>query len=121
MKFKTPAIITAIIALSLTLSDAVNSFAQDPQNTVTNPTGLYEKIQSAILLNVGNITTFILIPVGVLMIIINILLILWSLVAGEKGNVGGRIGGIILGFVLVVIAIAINASRNSLFQTNTVS
>ncbi len=90
--------------------------------TIFNPTQsmaqaqLYTTIENNIFDNIGKITSSILIPIGVLVIIVNIILILWALIAGEKGNVGGRIGGIIAGSALVMIGISINLIKTTIFR-----
>lgn len=80
------------------------------------PKVLYEGIKSTINENIANLTSYVLIPVGVLVMIINILLILWSLISGEKGRVGSRIGAIIVGFVMVAIGSFISANRLTIFN-----
>jgi hypothetical protein len=111
---KTPAIITAALTSATLLSQSITAYAVEP----INPQELYKNVGSVIFNNVGNITSFILIPVGILVMIINIILILWALVAGEKSNVGGRIGAIIGGFCLVILGLAINTNRDIIFKVD---
>jgi hypothetical protein len=88
----------------------------DAQNNPRpNPTGLYDTIRGTILDNVANISSFVLIPIGVLMMVINLILVLWSLISGEKGQIGSRIGAIIAGFILVMIGIGISSQRETIF------
>jgi hypothetical protein len=86
------------------------------QSYAVQPTTLYEGIKETINESIGNLTSFVLIPVGVLVMIINILLILWSLVSGEKGRVGSRIGAIIVGFAMVAIGIFISSNKSNIFN-----
>jgi hypothetical protein len=105
---KLSALSASLITL-LSFSNLIQSFAE-PQ-----PKVLYEGIKDTINENIGNMTSYILVPVGVLVMIINILLILWSLLSGEKGSVGNRIGAIIVGFVMVAIGIFINSNKSLIF------
>jgi hypothetical protein len=110
--FTLPVLLTGIISISTYLSDSIVAIAEDP----INPQTLYDNVGKVITNNVANITSYILIPVGILMMIINIILILWALIAGEKSNVGGRIGAIIAGFSLVILGLTINTNRDKIFS-----
>jgi hypothetical protein len=84
-------------------------------------TALYEEVKNVIFENIANIAVFILAPIGVLMIVINIILILWALIAGEQGKVGSKIAAIMIGFVMVVIGLGIATNKEKIFKTSTVS
>jgi heme A synthase len=97
------------------------------QNTVPEPaqasqtqTALYEQVRSVIFENIANIAVFILAPIGVLMIVINIILILWALIAGEQGKVGSKIAAIMIGFVMVVIGLGIATNKEKIFKTSNI-
>jgi hypothetical protein len=108
--FQNISLLSTISILGITYTPA---FAyQDP----TNPTDLFKIIQKTILDNVTNLSTFILIPIGILVMVINIILILWSLISGEKGKVASKISSIIIGFIMVVIGMAISANKANLFN-----
>ncbi|MGL4758210.1 MAG: hypothetical protein ACRCXZ_02660 [Patescibacteria group bacterium] len=109
MKFNLKAFALGLFATAIAINDKVTSLAQN------NPTQIYEYSKNAIGDAVINITNFILMPIGALMIIINIILIIWSLVSGEKGKIGGRIAGIIFGVVLIVIAVVAATNKDTLF------
>jgi hypothetical protein len=112
------------ILLITTIGLSTNSLAQEAP-TPTAPasqtqTALYEQVRSVIFENIANIAVFILAPIGVLMIVINIILILWALIAGEQGKVGSKIAAIMIGFVMVVIGLGIATNKEKIFKTSNI-
>jgi NADH:ubiquinone oxidoreductase subunit 3 (subunit A) len=104
-----------IIAIILTLT-LFFSAGLETHSFADTKTTLYETAQNTIYDNIKNIASFILIPIGVLMIIINIIIILWALIAGEQGKVGGKVGAIMVGFLLVIVGVGVSNTRNDIFQ-----
>ena len=106
-------ILRSFAAFAILFSTTISSvtFAQSTQ------TVLYQEVQKVIFDNVLNIAIYILVPIGVLMIVINIILILWALIAGEQGKVGAKIAAIMTGFILVVIGVGIATNKDKIFMT----
>ena len=110
--YKIPALLASIITTTTVLNNSIITLAQNGPN---NDIAIFDYTKTVIMNTIQNLTIFILIPIGVLMIVINIILIIWALIAGEKGAVSGKIAGIVIGFLMVIIGIAINANKASIF------
>jgi succinate dehydrogenase/fumarate reductase cytochrome b subunit len=113
------------VLLITTIGLNTNSLAQNNPAPAApssqTQTALYEQVKNVIFENIANIAVFILAPIGVLMIVINIILILWALIAGEQGKVGSKIAAIMIGFIMVVIGLGIATNKEKIFKTSNIN
>jgi hypothetical protein len=101
---------TAIAGLAFlsSLSLTVPVHAQNAQP-------LFEKVRDTLFAIVGLIGAFIVVPVGVLALVVNIVMMIADVMTGNTQRVGGKIAWMIGLVVLVLVGLFLGTSARNIF------
>jgi hypothetical protein len=105
--FKTTTTIAGLAFLSA-ISLNVPVYAQ-------NAEPLFTKVRDTIFAIIGLIGAFIVVPVGVLALVVNIVMMITDVMTGQTHKVGGKIAWIIGLIVLVLVGLFLGQSARNIF------
>jgi hypothetical protein len=80
-----------------------------------NADPLFEKVRDLIFGIVGSIGAFIIVPVGILGLIINIVMMITDVMTGNTQRVGGKIAWMIGLVVLIMVGMFLGTSARNIF------
>lgn len=81
--------------------------------SLANGSGIYEAFRNIIYDNIKKLVSYVLVPIGVLMIVVNLIQIVWSLVASDNSKITSKIGYTLVGIVFVSVGLYIGAGDNA--------
>lgn len=78
-----------------------------------NGSGIYEAFRTIIYDNIKRLVSYVLVPIGVLMIVVNLIQVVWSLVASDNSKITTKISYTVVGIIFVSIGLYIGAGDNA--------
>jgi hypothetical protein len=75
----------------------------------------FQKMKDLIFQYAGLIGSFLIVPIGVLALIVNVVQLIWKLMTGETQGIGGKLGWILFTILLTAFGVWLGANAQGIF------